>query len=132
MRVSWNWLCEHVDLEGLTPAEVADRLTMSGLEVEEIHELGTEPGKLAAVMVRGERHDEVGRTAELAVDGVRDLGHGGVEIGLRRERGRARAGRCAAGGGGHAQDSFSMSPRGRQRSTRRAEKRWSRSFTATP
>ena len=42
MRVSWNWLCEHVDLEGLTPAEVADRLTMSGLEVEEIHELGTE------------------------------------------------------------------------------------------
>lgn len=42
MRVSWNWLSEHVDLDGLTASEVADKLTMSGLEVEEIHEIGAD------------------------------------------------------------------------------------------
>ena len=40
MQVSWNWLGEHVDLEGLTPTEVAHRLTMGGLEVESVTELG--------------------------------------------------------------------------------------------
>ena len=33
MKVSFNWLKEYVDC-GLSPAELADRLTMAGLEVE--------------------------------------------------------------------------------------------------
>ncbi|MBR2068590.1 MAG: phenylalanine--tRNA ligase subunit beta [Candidatus Gastranaerophilales bacterium] len=36
MQVSHEWLNEFVDLEGITPEEVAHNLTMSGLEVEEI------------------------------------------------------------------------------------------------
>jgi phenylalanyl-tRNA synthetase beta chain len=48
MQVSWNWLGEHVDLEGLTPTEVAHRLTMGGLEVESVTELG---GQLDGVVV---------------------------------------------------------------------------------
>jgi phenylalanyl-tRNA synthetase beta chain len=41
MRVSYNWLQEYVDCE-LTPPELADLLTMAGLEVEGIEELGAE------------------------------------------------------------------------------------------
>jgi phenylalanyl-tRNA synthetase beta chain len=39
MRVSYNWLQEYVDCE-LTPSELADLLTMAGLEVEGIEEMG--------------------------------------------------------------------------------------------
>jgi phenylalanyl-tRNA synthetase beta chain len=34
MKVSWNWLADYVDLDGLTPQQVADGLTNAGLEVE--------------------------------------------------------------------------------------------------
>lgn len=36
MQVSHEWLNDFVDLEGITPEEIAHNLTMSGLEVEEI------------------------------------------------------------------------------------------------
>ena len=36
MKVSYNWLKQYVDLEGITPEELGDRLTSSGLEVEGI------------------------------------------------------------------------------------------------
>ncbi|MBN1945678.1 MAG: phenylalanine--tRNA ligase subunit beta [Bradymonadales bacterium] len=42
MKLSYNWLCEHVELDGLTPREVADRLTLSGLEVEAVEPIGVE------------------------------------------------------------------------------------------
>jgi phenylalanyl-tRNA synthetase beta chain len=41
MRVSYNWLKEYVDCE-LIPSELADLLTMAGLEVEGIEEVGSE------------------------------------------------------------------------------------------
>jgi len=40
MRVSYNWLQEYIDCE-LPPAELADLLTMAGLEVEGIEEVGS-------------------------------------------------------------------------------------------
>ena len=36
MQVSYEWLNEFIDLEGISPEEIAHNLTMSGLEVEEI------------------------------------------------------------------------------------------------
>ena len=36
MQVSHEWLNEFVDLEGISPEEISYKLTMSGLEVEEI------------------------------------------------------------------------------------------------
>ena len=36
MRISLRWLSDYVDTAGLTPDEIADRLTMAGLEVEEV------------------------------------------------------------------------------------------------
>ncbi len=40
MKLSYSWLCDHVDLAGLTPEEVADQLTMGAFEVEEIARTG--------------------------------------------------------------------------------------------
>ncbi|MGN0014883.1 MAG: phenylalanine--tRNA ligase subunit beta, partial [Candidatus Gastranaerophilaceae bacterium] len=40
MLVSLEWLNEFVDLNNLTPEEIAESLTMSGLEVEEIEKVG--------------------------------------------------------------------------------------------
>ena len=41
MKVSFNWLKEYVDC-GLNPTELADRLTMAGLEGEGVEEMGPE------------------------------------------------------------------------------------------
>jgi len=40
MKISYNWLQEFIDLD-LSPEELADKLTLIGLEVEEIEEYGT-------------------------------------------------------------------------------------------
>lgn len=36
MKVSYNWLCDFVDLKGITPEQIAEKLTVSGLEVEDV------------------------------------------------------------------------------------------------
>ena len=36
MKVSLNWLKQYVDLEGLPTEEIVQKLTMSGLEVEDV------------------------------------------------------------------------------------------------
>lgn len=40
MKISWKWLGQWVDLSGLTPDEVAERLTLAGLEGEGIERVG--------------------------------------------------------------------------------------------
>lgn len=40
MLVSWNWLQDFVDLEGLTPQELAHTLTLAGLEIEGVEHRG--------------------------------------------------------------------------------------------
>lgn len=42
MRLSFNWLSDFVDLSGLSPQDVADRLTMCAFEVEEVRKVGSE------------------------------------------------------------------------------------------
>ncbi len=41
MLLSYNWLSEYVDLTGISPEELAERLTFAGLEVEAIHARNT-------------------------------------------------------------------------------------------
>ena len=38
MNISLNWLSQYVDISGLTVDDLADRLTMAGIEVEAIEE----------------------------------------------------------------------------------------------
>jgi len=40
MKLSYSWLCDFVELDGLTPQEVAERLTMGAFEVEEVERVG--------------------------------------------------------------------------------------------
>ncbi len=40
MKLSYNWLSDFVDVSGLSPQEVADRLTMGAMEVEEVRPFG--------------------------------------------------------------------------------------------
>ena len=40
MKVVWSWLKDYVDLEGISPEEMAARWTLAGLEVEGITRLG--------------------------------------------------------------------------------------------
>lgn len=41
MKVSYNWLSEYVDLSGVTPQELAEKLTRSGIEVETVEPRNT-------------------------------------------------------------------------------------------
>ena len=36
MKISLNWLKEYIDLEGISSEDIVHKLTMSGLEVEDI------------------------------------------------------------------------------------------------
>jgi phenylalanyl-tRNA synthetase beta chain len=36
MKLSFDWLCDFVDLKGISPQELADKLTMGAFEVEEV------------------------------------------------------------------------------------------------
>ncbi len=56
MKVTFNWLKEYVEFEW-SPAELAERLTMLGLEVEGIEELGGEfEGIVVAQVLTREKH----------------------------------------------------------------------------
>lgn len=58
MRISWNWLNELVDIpKGITPQNLADQLSLSGLEVESVESLA-EPWRNIVVgqIVSVEKH----------------------------------------------------------------------------
>ena len=50
MNISYHWLKEYIDCEW-SPEEMADRLTMSGLEVEGVDRYESIPGGLEGVVV---------------------------------------------------------------------------------
>ena len=52
MKASIKWLEDFVDLSGLTPREVADKLTMSGLEVEELKDRFAYLAQVASAVVK--------------------------------------------------------------------------------
>jgi phenylalanyl-tRNA synthetase beta chain len=41
MKLSFDWLSDFVDLTGISPDELADKLTMGAFEVEEVHKVGS-------------------------------------------------------------------------------------------
>ena len=62
MLVSWNWLKQYVDIN-VPVAELSERLTMSGLNLEEFHEVTaglTQPDVAIDVEVTSNRPDCLG------------------------------------------------------------------------
>jgi phenylalanyl-tRNA synthetase beta chain len=62
VRISWNWLSEYVSLDDLTPQQVANALTMAGLEVDDIETLGGSfSGVLAGQIITVDSHPNADR-----------------------------------------------------------------------
>jgi phenylalanyl-tRNA synthetase beta chain len=77
MKVTWNWLREFVDLD-LSVAQLAERLTMAGLEVESIETTGGElAGVVCAELVRVHPHPQADR---LSVCEIRPGGDTTVKV----------------------------------------------------
>lgn len=77
MKITWNWLSELVELD-MTPAALAERLTMAGLEVEAIETPGVElSGVVCAEVVRVQPHPQV---EHLRLCEVRPGGEGTVTV----------------------------------------------------
>ncbi len=89
MRVPLSWLKEFVDVR-LTPAKVADRLTMSGVEVEELERLGKDAVlELGLTPNRSDCLSVVGVAREIsAVTGSRFKG-----LKIKAPKGRERIGK---------------------------------------
>lgn len=69
MKISWNWLKRHLDLEGLDPWDVANRFTMSVAELEGVEELGTTASKVLTARVKSvTRHEKSDKLMVLEVD----------------------------------------------------------------
>jgi phenylalanyl-tRNA synthetase beta chain len=73
MIVTWNWLQEFVDISG-TPHELADRLTMAGLEVEGLTTLGAElDSVIVARLEQVEPHPDAERLTLCRVNNGQDI-----------------------------------------------------------
>lgn len=68
MKVSWNWLKRYVDLEGLTPEEVATKLTFAGVEVESISHLASAAGLTTGKILSCVKHPDSDHLHVLQVD----------------------------------------------------------------
>ena len=70
MRLSYKWLSEYVDLSGITPEELAEKMTTAGLEVEGIEPMAQGTGLVIGEIVSCEDipgthlHDTLVRTGE--------------------------------------------------------------------
>jgi phenylalanyl-tRNA synthetase beta chain len=111
MRVPLSWLTEHVDVD-VSAAELAERLTFAGIEIETIHRVGEDlAGILTARVLEVTQHPDADRLVLVGIDaggeerlvvcGARNFAPGdvvpwaapgaklpgGVEIGRRQVRG---------------------------------------------
>ena len=56
MKISYSWLKDYLDFEQ-TPDEVADILTLTGLEVEEVYKSGSDlTGVVVGKVLTSEKH----------------------------------------------------------------------------
>ncbi len=71
MHISWKWLATLVDLDGLTPRNVADLLTLSGLEIEGVNPFGIDAALDTVVVAQIntiEQHPDADRLVVCGVD----------------------------------------------------------------
>lgn len=68
MKISYNWLKQYLDFD-LTPEETAEKLTLTGLEVEEIEETGTDlEGIVVGEVLSCKKHPNADRLSVCEVD----------------------------------------------------------------
>ena len=73
MKISLNWLQDHLDLSGLRTAELSDILTFAGVEVEGIQELGISTDLVVvAEITSAEQHSNADRLKVCQVNAGED------------------------------------------------------------
>ena len=75
MKISLNWIKDYVDLKGITTEEIVNRLTMSGLEVEDYVDESKKYDKIVVGLVKEvEKHPDADKLTVCTVyDGKNDL-----------------------------------------------------------
>lgn len=69
MKVSYNWLSEYVDLTGITPHELAEKLTRSGVEVDAVESRNTGVSKVVVGYVKERsKHPDADRLSVCIVE----------------------------------------------------------------
>jgi phenylalanyl-tRNA synthetase beta chain len=68
MKVSWNWLGQFVDLGGVSPEELASKMTFAGVEVESIDRLAKADGLVIGEILSCESHPDSDHLRVLQVD----------------------------------------------------------------
>lgn len=69
MFVSYKWLQEYVDLTGITPEQLADKITISGIEVEEVKKLDEGmKGLVVGHVLECEKHPNATKLHKCLVD----------------------------------------------------------------
>ncbi|MFO8033992.1 MAG: phenylalanine--tRNA ligase subunit beta [Candidatus Bipolaricaulota bacterium] len=68
MRVSLKWLSEYVELTDVDVRELADRLTLAGLEVEDVHEFPHLEGAVVGMVRAVEAHPNADKLAVCTVE----------------------------------------------------------------
>ena len=61
MKISLDWLGEHVDVAGLSPTELSDLLTFAGVEVEQIDETSLHDNIVVAEVLEKSSHPNADR-----------------------------------------------------------------------
>jgi len=51
MNLSYNWLAQYIDISGYTPEDLADKLTMAGIEVEAIEKTASVPDGIVVAKI---------------------------------------------------------------------------------
>ena len=75
MKISFNWLKTYVSCD-LSAEELAQRLTLAGLEVEEMERVGSEiSGVVAAKVLKVEKHPNADKLKVCQVDDGQDIHH---------------------------------------------------------
>lgn len=69
MKVSYNWLKQYVDLEGITPQDLAEKLTRSGVEVDSVESRNKGVSKVViGQVVEREKHPDADKLNVCQVD----------------------------------------------------------------
>lgn len=69
MKFTLSWLNQFISTEGLTPAQIADKLTMLGLEVDSVEELFVELEKITTARIRDvTKHPDADKLTVCTVD----------------------------------------------------------------
>ena len=69
MKVSYRWLSEYVDIEDISPAELADLLTRAGIEVDSVEPLNKGVSNVVVGVVKSrEKHPDADKLSVCIVD----------------------------------------------------------------